>query len=106
MTNTRFPEVVLIARRGKLEKACALLARHGIGSRHSRPRRSDGILRVADADAAKAREVLHEAGFDHDAVVLASEAAWFRCHSCRTPLSLGTKLCPTCNAIVGDFHGS
>jgi len=97
-------EVVWSSRRRDLERASALLARHGIRSRHSRPRRAEGILRVPEEDAERARELLRvELG--PGGIVAASEAAWFRCFACRRPLSLGAVRCPACDAFVGDPHG-
>lgn len=105
MSASHGEELVMMARRRRLERARSLLSRHGIASRASRPRRDEGTLRVADADAVKARELLHtEFGGEH--VVSASEAAWFRCPSCREPLSAGAKVCSHCQTDVADHHGS
>jgi len=105
MSARRLPEVVMSARRGRLERARGVLAHHGIACHASRPRRSEGFLRVADADAARARELLR-AALGGEGLVQASEAAWLRCFECREPLSLGAKHCAHCGALVGDGHGS
>jgi len=94
----------MMAKRPELERARALLARHGVQCRSSRARRSEGILRVADEDAARARRLL-QAELGREGVVSASEAAWFRCHECRAPLSLGATVCASCRSRVADDHG-
>jgi hypothetical protein len=95
-------EPVFIARIGRLRRAAAYLREHGIGSRHSSPRRSEGILRVASTAAARARSLL-EAEFA-EGVVSATQAAWFSCPDCNTPLALGQTRCHDCGAFVGDPH--
>lgn len=95
--------IVFTARRSGLEKARESLKAHGIDCRISRPRREEGILRVAVADADRARTLLaRESG---GRIVSAADAAWFQCYDCGTDLSGGEFYCPKCRAVVGDPHG-
>ena len=94
----------MIAPRRLLERARVVLAAQDIACRHTRPKKVEGILRVSDPDAPRAREILL-AHFGEEAVVSASSAAWFRCLACRAPVSATDDYCPACGNPVGDFHG-
>ncbi len=95
--------VVFTAKRTGLEKARDLLKVHEIACHISSPRHEEGILRVAVADANRARTILtsEESG----RIVSDTDAAWFQCYDCGANLSGGEFYCPKCKAVVGDPHG-
>lgn len=95
--------VVFMAKRAGLETARESLKAHGMTCRISHPRREEGILRVAAADAERARSLL--ARVPSGQVVSAADAAWFQCYDCGANLSGGEFYCPKCRAVVGDPHG-
>lgn len=98
-------EPVLEARRGKLARAEVFLTEKGIRCRTTRPRKAEGLLKVARSEAERARQILIGWGGHGGRVMGKTEAAWFFCHACEEPLGLGTVRCPRCGTPAGDFHG-
>ncbi len=89
----------------QLRRVEALLRDAGIASRHTRPRRREGVLCVALADGARARGCIERCPKLSGTLVSAEEAAWFRCYACGATLSEGVERCASCGADVGDPHG-
>jgi len=98
-------EYVLTATPDILDLAEAFLGVRGIRARHSSPSRGEGILRVDREAAERARELLRDE-FGQGRIITATEASFFRCHSCEEPLTLGQTWCSNCGAFVGDPHGT
>ena len=95
--------VVFTAWRAGLDAALKTLEAAGIAGHRSSARGQEGVLRVAAADADRARQLL--AAHDDGRVVSAADAAWFQCYACGADLSGGEFHCPACQAVVGDPHG-
>ena len=95
--------VVFAAGAGNLEKAKKALVQIGIQCRITRPRRQEGLLKVAETDAEKARRFLDEKFKGR--VISEAEAAFFNCYNCGATLSEGQFYCPRCQVVVGDPHG-
>jgi hypothetical protein len=98
-------EPVLSAPTKRLRDARALLATHGISSRHSSPKRADGLLRVAPAEAERARELIAQWQGSDEGIMPHWEALYFVCFDCGAALQPGVFYCPRCHAVVGDPHG-
>jgi hypothetical protein len=98
-------EVVLLARLPVLLQASRILHVEGVAHRHSRPRRGEGLLRVAPADGQRSRMLLRKGLRDPAAVVGEAEAAWYRCHACGAAVTPAEDRCRACGVFVGDPHG-
>lgn len=94
---------VFTAKRGVLEKAKAILAEQGISCRITTPRKAEGLLKTAAADAVRAGALLRSVKGGR--VMSESEAAWMGCTACGASLSLGAVKCAACGEATGDFHG-
>ena len=95
---------VLSAKINTLYNAKEQLQARGVACRHTSPRRSAGILRVAPARAEEARRILAEWLGSADDIISAAEAHRFFCPACNGVLSLGSPYCPQCRTFLGDRH--
>ena len=92
---------VFVGKVNTFRKAAKLLQEHGIKSRHSSPKQSDGVLRVAAKDAETARSILPQLG---EGTLSAQDALYFNCYKCGADLAVGANHCPQCGEFVGDPH--
>ena len=99
MTDSIWPPVLSGDRR-LLAAADDLLQRHRIASRHGTPKR-EGLLRVATADAQRARQLLRQQR-QFEAHIVDAGAAWYNCHVCSAELDGGETHCPRCGTYVRD----
>ena len=101
MTSKELTEPVFEAKRQGLVRAQQYLKPLGIASRHSRPTKAEGLLRVARGQAPQARKALARLPAKIGRVVSAEEARLWSCPECDAPLTGGRKYCKACGCFVG-----
>ncbi|MFH0945676.1 MAG: hypothetical protein V2A76_10800 [Planctomycetota bacterium] len=94
-------EPVFEAKLGALVRAREFLTQRGIASRHGRPKKAEGILRVARSQAPLARKEVAKLAGKTGRVISAEAASFWFCPDCAAPLSGGRKYCEICGFYVG-----
>ncbi len=96
----KLTEPVFEAKIKVLVQAGQYLQQHGIMSRHSRPKKAEGILRVAPLEARLAREMLTSFAHKVGRIISEQEARYWFCPECDALLSAGQKYCAECGYFV------